>query len=196
VREASVKRKTTETDIKLYINLDGTGKSEIDTGCGFLNHMLTLFSAHSRFDLIVKCVGDMDVDAHHTAEDVAIALGQCIKEAAGDGRGIQRYGNIILPMDDALILCATDFGARAYLNYEIDGLKEKVGDFDTELGEEFMRAFCMNARITMHLKKLTGYNSHHILEGAFKAAARSLRMSLKIDEETKNEMPSTKGILS
>lgn len=196
MRTASIVRKTTETDIEIKVNLDGCGKSEIDTGCGFLNHMLTLFSAHSRIDLVIKCKGDMDVDAHHTTEDIAIALGQCLKEAAGDGRGILRYGHILLPMDDALILCAVDFGARAYLNYEIDNLKDKVGDFDTELGEEFMRALCMNAKITMHIKRLAGFNTHHILEGAFKAVARAMKMALTIDAAHADEMPSTKGILS
>lgn len=196
MRTAALTRKTTETDIEIRVNLDGTGKSEIDTGCGFLNHMLTLFSAHSKIDLFVRCAGDTDVDAHHTTEDIAIALGQCIKEAAGDGRGIQRYGHILLPMDDALILCAVDFGARAYLNYEIDNLKEKVGSFDTELGEEFMRAFAMNAKITLHLKRISGFNTHHILEGAFKALARALRTALQIEKGFEDEMPSTKGILS
>lgn len=196
MRQAEMKRTTTETDIFVSVGLDGTGKSDIDTGCGFLNHMLTLFAAHGKFDLTVKCRGDMDVDAHHTAEDIAIVLGECIKKAAGDMKGITRYGHIILPMDDALILCAVDFGARAYLNYEIDGLSEKVGDFDTELGEEFMRAFAMNAKITLHLQKLAGHNTHHLLEGAFKALARALRISLSVDKAFADQIPSTKGILS
>ena len=196
MRQAEIKRRTTETDIALSINLDGTGKADIDTGCGFLNHMLTLFASHGKFDLAVQCTGDMDVDAHHTAEDIAIVLGEAMKKAAGDMKGIKRYGHIILPMDEALILCAVDFGARAYLNYEIDGLSEKVGDFDTELGEEFMRAFAMNAKITLHFQKLAGHNTHHILEGAFKALARSLRYALEIEEKFSDTVPSTKGIMS
>ena len=196
MRQAEIARKTTETDIYLSIDLDGSGKSEIDTGCGFLNHMLTLFAAHGKFDLKITCKGDMDVDAHHTAEDIAIVLGEAMKKAAGSMKGIRRYGHIILPMDDALILCAVDFGARAYLNYEISGLTEKVGDFDTELGEEFMRALCMNAKMTVHLQKLAGHNTHHILEGVFKALARSLRFALSTDSAFMDEIPSTKGIMS
>lgn len=196
MRCAEITRTTSETDIFIKLNIDGTGKSEISTGAGFLDHMLTLFSAHGRFDLTVHCKGDMHVDAHHTSEDIAIALGQAFRKAAGESRGIVRYGHIILPMDEALVLSAVDFGARAYLNYEIDGLCEKVGDFDTELGEEFFRAFAMNANMTLHLKKLSGKNTHHILEAVFKAAARALRQALSIDMSAKDEIPSTKGTMS
>jgi len=196
MRSAEIKRTTTETDIFLSLAIDGTGKSDIQTGAGFLDHMLTLFAHHGRFDLTVKCAGDIHVDAHHTAEDIAIALGNAFRKAAGDCRGINRYGHIILPMDEALLLCAVDFGARAYLNYEIDGLSEKVGDFDTELGEEFFRAFAMNANMTLHLQKLAGKNTHHILEAAFKAAARAMRHALAIDDSAKDAVPSTKGTLS
>ena len=196
MRRAEISRTTTETDICIAIEIDGKGKSEIDTGVGFLDHMLTLFAAHARFDLTVRCKGDIQVDAHHTAEDIAIALGKALRTAAGDGRGIVRYGHIILPMDEALMLAAVDFGARAYLSYEVDGLAEKVGDFDTELGEEFFRALAMNANMTLHLKKLSGRNTHHILEAAFKASARALRMALSIDKAFENDIASTKGMLS
>ncbi len=195
MRSFSTERKTAETDIKLKLNIDGTGKSTIDTGCGFLDHMLTLFAKHSRFDLDVTCKGDTNVDYHHTAEDIAIVLGNALSECIGDAKGICRYGHIILPMDESLILCAVDAGGRACLNYKLSIPTEKVGDFDTELVEEFMAAFTRSAKINLHLKQLDGTNSHHIIEGAFKALARALKTAVSIDEKFKDEIPSTKGIL-
>jgi imidazoleglycerol-phosphate dehydratase len=195
MRTAEIIRKTAETDIALSLNLDGTGKSEIDTGCGFLNHMLTLFAKHGRFDLSVKCIGDTDVDDHHTAEDIGICLGDAFAKALGDMRGIVRYGNMILPMDEALILSAVDISGRGKF---IPGLKiptEKVGSFDTELIFEFFEAFTRRANVTLHIRQLAGENSHHIIEGAFKGVARALRAAVKIDPDTLNEIPSTKGIL-
>ena len=195
MRTFSTERKTAETDIRLSLNIDGTGKSTIDTGCGFLDHMLTLFAKHSRFDLDVSCKGDTYVDYHHTAEDIAIVLGDALSKCIGDAKGICRYGHIILPMDESLILCAVDAGGRACLNYKLSIPTEKVGDFDTELVEEFMAAFTRSAKINLHLKQLDGTNSHHIIEGAFKALARALKTAVSIDEKFKNEIPSTKGIL-
>lgn len=195
MRSFSTERKTAETDIKLKLNIDGTGKSAIDTGCGFLDHMLTLFAKHSRFDLDVVCKGDTNVDYHHTAEDIAIVLGDALSKCIGDAKGICRYGHIILPMDETLILCAVDAGGRACLNYRLSIPTEKVGDFDTELVEEFMAAFTRSAKINLHLKQLDGTNSHHIIEGAFKALARALKTAVSIDEKFKDEIPSTKGIL-
>lgn len=195
MRTYATERKTAETDIKLSLNIDGAGKSQIDTGCGFLDHMLTLFAKHSGFDLDVTCKGDIQVDYHHTAEDIAIVLGDALYNCIGNAKGICRYGNIILPMDEALILCAVDAGGRACLNYKLSIPTEKVGDFDTELVEEFMAAFTRSAKINLHLKQLDGTNSHHIIEGAFKALARALRAAVSIDEKFKDEIPSTKGIL-
>ena len=195
MRSFSTERKTAETDIKLKLSIDGTGKSTIDTGCGFLDHMLTLFAKHSRFDLDVVCKGDTHVDYHHTAEDIAIVLGDALSKCIGDAKGICRYGHIILPMDETLILCAVDAGGRACLNYRLSIPTEKVGDFDTELVEEFMAAFTRSAKINLHLKQLDGTNSHHIIEGAFKALARALKTAVSIDEKFKDEIPSTKGIL-
>jgi imidazoleglycerol-phosphate dehydratase len=195
MRTFSTERKTAETDIRLSLNIDGTGKSTIDTGCGFLDHMLTLFAKHSRFDLDVTCKGDTNVDYHHTAEDIAIVLGDALSKCIGDAKGICRYGHIILPMDESLILCAVDAGGRACLNYKLSIPTEKVGDFDTELVEEFMAAFTRSAKINLHLKQLDGTNSHHIIEGAFKALARALKTAVSIDEKFKDEIPSTKGIL-
>ncbi len=195
MRTYSAERKTAETDIKLSLNIDGTGKSSIDTGCGFLDHMLTLFAKHSGFDLDITCKGDTQVDYHHTAEDIAIVLGDTLEKCIGDAKGICRYGHIILPMDEALILCAVDAGGRACLNYKLTIPTEKVGDFDTELVEEFMAAFTRSAKINLHLKQLDGTNSHHIIEGAFKALARALRTAVSIDEKFKDVIPSTKGIL-
>ena len=196
MRKAQINRKTAETDIALSLNLDGTGVAACVTGVGFLDHMLTLFARHGRFDLSVTCTGDTYVDDHHTVEDIGICLGKAFAEALGDKRGIARYGDIALPMDEALILAAVDISGRGGCYYSLDIPTEKVGTFDTQLGKEFFDAFARDAGVTLHIRQLAGENSHHILEGAFKAAARSLRMSLKIDEETKNEMPSTKGILS
>lgn len=195
MRTFSTERKTAETDIRLSLNIDGTGKSTIDTGCGFLDHMLTLFAKHSRFDLDVTCKGDTYVDYHHTAEDIAIVLGDALSKCIGDAKGICRYGHIILPMDESLILCAVDAGGRSCLNYKLSIPTEKVGDFDTELVEEFMAAFTRSAKINLHLKQLDGTNSHHIIEGAFKALARALKTAVSIDEKFKDEIPSTKGIL-
>ncbi len=195
MRSYSAERKTAETDIKLSLNIDGTGKSSIDTGCGFLDHMLTLFAKHSGFDLDIICKGDIQVDYHHTAEDIAIILGDALNNCIGDAKGICRYGHIILPMDEALILCAVDAGGRACLNYKLSIPTQKVGDFDTELVEEFMAAFTRSAKINLHLKQLDGTNSHHIIEGAFKALARALRTAVSIDEKFKDVIPSTKGIL-
>lgn len=196
MRSAQIKRKTKETDIILMLNMDGTGESRIDTGCGFLNHMLTLFASHARFDLVVECKGDTYVDYHHTVEDIGIVLGQALKEALGDKRGITRYGNMLLPMDEALILAAVDISGRAHLTYELEIPAEKVGDFDTELTEEFFISLVRNADITLHIRQLSGSNSHHIIEGAFKAVARALRDAAAIDSRFADEIPSTKGVLS
>lgn len=195
MREAEIKRKTNETDIEIKLNIDGSGKSEIDTGCGFLNHMLTLFARHARFDLSVKCDGDTEVDYHHTTEDIGICLGMVLKEALGDMRGIQRYAHIILPMDEALILCAVDVSGRPHLEFDADIPTSRVGDFDTELCEEFLLALVRNAGITLHVKQLAGKNSHHIIEAVFKALGRVLSGAAKINEEYRDEIPSTKGVI-
>ncbi|MBE6626140.1 MAG: imidazoleglycerol-phosphate dehydratase HisB [Ruminococcaceae bacterium] len=195
MRRSEINRKTAETDISLTLDLDGSGRSAIDTGCGFLDHMLTLFAKHGRFDLTVKCVGDVEVDYHHTAEDIGISLGQAFREAVGDKRGIYRYGNMILPMDEALILSAVDISGRDYLGYGLEIPTEKVGDFDTELVEEFWLGFVRNAGITLHIKQFDGKNSHHIIEGTFKSVARSLKDAVAIDPAYANEIPSTKGVL-
>ena len=194
-RIAIIDRKTAETDIKLTLNIDGTGKSAINTGCGFLDHMLTLFARHGRFDLDVTCVGDTYVDYHHTAEDIGIALGKAFSDAVGDKKGIVRYGNFILPMDEALILSAVDISGRSYLAYGLEIPTQKVGDFDTELVEEFWLGFVRNANLTLHIKQMAGSNSHHIIEGAFKSVARSLKQAVAIDKDFADEIPSTKGVL-
>lgn len=195
MRTAEIKRKTAETDIYLYIDLDGTGKNDIATGCGFLDHMLTLFSAHSKFDLTVKCKGDTYVDYHHTVEDIGIALGTAIAQALGDKKGITRYGDTILTMDEAAVLTSVDFSGRTFLGYSLKIPTEKVGDFDTELVEEFWYGFVRKAECALHIKMLAGTNSHHIIEGAFKSAARSLRKATEIDVRFAGEIPSTKGVL-
>jgi len=195
MRSARIVRKTAETDIMLTLALDGSGASEIKTGCGFLDHMLTLFAKHGRFDLLLTCTGDTYVDDHHTVEDVGIALGQAFATALGSKRGICRYGNMILPMDEALILAAVDLSGRGYLGYDLQIPTEKVGTFDTELVEEFWLGFIRNAQCTLHLRKFAGSNSHHIIEGAFKAAGRALRQAVAIDTAFANEIPSTKGVL-
>ena len=195
MRNAIINRKTAETDISLTLCIDGTGKSEIDTGCGFLNHMLTLFARHARIDLTMTCKGDTDVDYHHTVEDCGIALGDALRTALGDCRGICRYGDILLPMDETLMLAAVDVSGRSYLAYDLRLPSQRVGDFDTELGEEFFTALVNHAGITLHLTELSGRNSHHILEAAFKAFARALRTAVKIDPEAADEIPSTKGSL-
>ena len=195
MRTATIIRKTGETDISLTLNLDGTGRSEIATGCGFLDHMLVLFAKHGRFDLTLSCKGDTWVDDHHTVEDVGIALGQAFSLALGDKRGICRYGDVALPMDEALILSAVDLSGRSYLGYGLQIPTQKVGSFDTELVEEFWLGFVRNAQATLHIRQLAGTNSHHIIEGAFKSVARSLRAAVAIDPESAGEIPSTKGVL-
>ena len=195
MREAKIERATKETDIKLSLNLDGKGENEINIGCGFLDHMLTLFARHSRIDLDVYCKGDIDVDYHHTAEDIAICLGKAIKDALGEKKGINRYADVILPMDESLILCAIDISGRGGLYYTLNIPSYRVGDFDTELCEEFFMALCRESGITVHLKSLAGTNSHHIIEGAFKAFARALKTAISVDEKYKDEIPSTKGVI-
>jgi imidazoleglycerol-phosphate dehydratase len=194
-RSTQIQRKTGETDITLALNLDGCGESDVDSGCGFLDHMLTLFARHGRFDLTLSCAGDVQVDDHHTVEDIGICLGEAFLECLGDKRGITRYGDITLPMDEALILCAVDLSGRGVLGYALDVPTEKVGTFDTQLCEEFFLAFVRESRIALHLRQLAGTNSHHIIEGAFKAAARALRKAVALDPDAEDEIPSTKGIL-
>ena len=193
MRTYETSRKTAETDITLALNLDGTGKSTIDTGCGFLNHMLTLFAAHGKFDLTVKCQGDTDVDDHHSVEDIGIVLGQAFQAALGDKRGITRYGSFLLPMDEALIQTAVDISGRSCLCYGLEIPTEKIGTFDTELVEEFFLAFTRNCPMSLHIRQLAGKNAHHIVEGAFKSVARSLKAAVALDGS--NEIPSTKGVL-
>ena len=195
MRNATINRKTAETDIALKLNLDGKGASSIDSSCGFLDHMLTLFAKHGRFDLSLTCQGDTFVDDHHTAEDIGIALGQAFADALGEKRGITRYGDTVLPMDEALILTAVDISGRGYLGYELQIPTEKVGTFDTELVEEFWLAFTRCSGITLHIRQFSGRNSHHIIEGAFKSVARSLRAAVAIDRDYSDEIPSTKGVL-
>ena len=195
MRTSAKIRKTAETEIGLFLNLDGSGKSKINTGCGFLDHMLTLFASHGRFDLEVTCKGDTYVDYHHTVEDIGIVLGEAFSEALGDKRGIHRYGDMLLPMDESLIVSAVDFSGREYLGYALEVPTAKVGDFDTELVEEFFFGFVRKAQCALHIRQLAGKNSHHIIEGAYKSVARSLRQAVAIDEEFKNEIPSTKGVL-
>ena len=195
MRASEIKRKTAETDVRVKLSLDGKGIFKIDTGCGFLDHMLTLFTAHSGYDLSVSCKGDVQVDYHHTAEDIAICLGDAFYEALGEKVGITRYGDIILPMDESLILAAVDISGREYLGFDVEIPAYKVGDFDTELCEEFFRAFVRRARLTLHIKKLAGTNSHHIIEGVFKAVARVLAAATAINPKKADEIPSTKGAL-
>jgi len=193
MRTFEISRKTAETDISLSLNLDGTGKSSVDTGCGFLNHMLTLFAAHGKFDLTVKCCGDTDVDDHHSVEDIGIVLGQAFQAALGDKRGITRYGAFLLPMDEALIQTAVDISGRSCLCYGLEIPTQKIGTFDTELVEEFFLAFTRNCPMSLHIRQLAGKNSHHIVEGAFKSVARSLKAAVALDGT--NDIPSTKGVL-
>ena len=195
MRKAEIMRKTNETDIYAEINLDGRGVGKIDTGIGFLDHMLALFARHGRFDLTVKCTGDLQVDGHHTVEDVGVCLGKVFLQAVGEKRGICRYGFTVLPMDEALILTAVDLSGRAYLGYGLDIRAGKVGDFDTELAEEFFYAFVRSAECTLHVKQLSGSNAHHIIEGAFKSFARSLRRAVATESGFEDEIPSTKGVL-
>ncbi len=216
MRESEIIRKTAETDIKLRLVIDGSGKSDIQTGCGFLDHMLTLFAKHSKFDLAVKCVGDTYVDYHHTVEDVGICLGLAFNEAIGDKKGIKRYGGAILPMDETLIVSAVDLSGRSCLVYNLDVPATKVGDFDTELVEEFFISFVRNSNCTLHVNEMYGKNTHHIIEGAFKSVAKSFREAVEInsvienafsavarvlkdaveiDNPFKDEIPSSKGVL-
>ena len=197
MRISAIERKTGETNVCVRLNIDGElgGTGEIGTGCGFLDHMLTLWARHGRFDLDVKCTGDVEVDYHHTVEDVGIVIGRAFREALGDCKGIRRYGDIILPMDESLVMAASDVSGRAHLEYDAPATAEKVGDFDTELAEEFWRAFVREAGVTLHIRLLAGRNAHHIIESVFKAAARCLRESVSIDAGAAGEIPSTKGVL-
>lgn len=195
MRTAEITRKTAETDILLKLDLDGRGQSAIDTGVGFLDHMLTLFARHGRFDLQISCQGDTQVDDHHTTEDIGIALGEAFAKALGEKKGIVRYGYMILPMDEALILSAVDFSGRSLLAFGLEGLTEKVGSFDTELVEEFWQGFTRKAECSLHIRQLAGSNTHHIIEGAFKSVARSMRQAVAIEEAFADEIPSTKGVL-
>ena len=195
MRTAEIARKTAETDITLSLNLDGTGRGEIATACGFLDHMLTLFARHGRFDLTVHCQGDTWVDDHHTVEDVGICLGDAFARALGDLGGVNRYGSTILPMDEALLLTAVDLSGRGMLCCELDLPTEKVGTFDTQLAEEFFLAFTRRCQCTLHIRQLAGKNSHHIIEGAFKSFGRALRQAAAIDPALNGEIPSTKGVL-
>ena len=195
MRTAAIERKTAETDIRLTLTLEGAGLSDVDTGCGFMDHMLTLFAKHGRFDLAVRCAGDTDVDYHHTVEDLGIVLGAAFAQALGDKRGISRYGSCVLPMDEALILTAVDLSGRAYLGFELPLAAQKVGDFDTELVKEFFMAFARSAACTLHIRELAGENTHHVIEGAFKSFGRTMRAAAAIDPEAADEIPSTKGML-
>ena len=196
MRKSDIKRTTAETDISLSLCLDGSGKSEIDTGVGFLDHMLTLFARHGRFDLQVKCSGDTNVDDHHSVEDIGIVLGQAFAEALGDKRGVVRYGSMLLPMDEALILCAVDLSGRACLRNAVTLPCQKVGSFDTELVQEFLLGFVRKSEITLHFRMFAGENTHHIIEAMFKALGRALAAAVRIDEQYSDEIPSTKGLLS
>ena len=193
-RVAARKRTTKETDIDMQLNLDGEGLFEGSSGVPFFDHMLTLLAKHGRFDLSLTCRGDLEVDAHHTVEDIGIVLGELLTEALGDKRGIGRYGDIILPMDEALILCAVDLSGRPFLNYDVHLAAEQIGLFDTELAEEYMRAFAMSAKVNLHLVQMAGSNTHDIIEGCFKALARSLRKAVAV-EAGSSEIPSSKGML-
>jgi imidazoleglycerol-phosphate dehydratase len=193
MRRGNIERKTAETDVALQLTIDGSGQYDIETNCGFLDHMLELFARHGRFDLTLRCKGDTQVDMHHTVEDIAICLGAAFDEALGDRKGIRRYGSCVLPMDEALILAALDISGRAYLNYRLYLPAAKVGDFDTELAKEFFAALSRSMKATMHIKQLEGENTHHIIEGAFKAVARALKTAASIDADYADEIPSTKG---
>jgi len=196
MRRGEVTRKTAETDISLSLNLDGAGKSSVTTGVGFLDHMLELFAKHGRFDLEINCSGDIHVDSHHSVEDIGICLGTAFAHALGDARGICRYSDVTLPMDETLVLCAVDISGRSHLSLEVTLPDHAVGAMDTELFEEFMQAFVRKAGITLHICKLSGKNAHHIIEACFKALARALRLAVKIDDEFSDEIPSTKGLIT
>ena len=195
MRTADIRRDTRETRIQLSLNLDGTGKADIATGVGFLDHMLELFARHGDFDLIVRCQGDTQVDGHHSVEDIGICLGRAFAEALGDKRGITRYGQFLLPMDETLVLCAVDLSGRAYLGWAVDLPAQKVGDFDTELGKEFWLGFLRHCPASLHFRELSGENTHHILEAVFKGAGRALKQAVALDEKHRDEIPSTKGLL-
>lgn len=195
MRRKKIVRDTKETQIILALEVDGTGAYEIDTGCGFFNHMMELFTRHGRFDIAIDCKGDTDVDYHHTVEDIGIALGRAFREALGDKKGIYRYGSMLLPMDEALILCAVDIGGRSSVNFDVEIPTQKVGDFDTELVKEFVLALAREMGLTVHIRMLAGENTHHIIEGVFKALGRALRQACAIEEEYADEIPSTKGVL-
>ena len=195
MRTTEFERNTAETQIRIMLNLDGSGRSDIQSGCGFLDHMLTLFARHGRFDLTLKCSGDTDVDYHHTVEDVGICLGKALFESLGDKKGIRRYGDITLPMDETLMLCAVDISGRDDLGFQVELPSNKVGDFDTELTEEFFLGFVRNAGLTLHFKQFAGKNTHHIIEAVFKAFGRALKTAVSIDPDFANEIPSTKGLL-
>ena len=194
-RTAELKRTTAETDIYVSVDLDGNGETTIASGIGFLDHMLVLLSRHSGISMTVTCNGDTEVDDHHSTEDIGIALGTVVREALGDKKGIRRYGTMILPMDEALVIAALDISGRGGLYYDVLFLTEKIGTFDTELVEEFMHSFAMNAGITLHLRKLAGTNSHHVAEACFKGLGRALREAVSMDERFKDSVPSTKGVL-
>ncbi len=195
MRTATIKRKTKETDIEVSVDLDGKGTSTISTGIGFLDHMLDLLARHSRIDLTVKAVGDLHIDFHHTAEDTGIALGQAVKQALGDMKGITRYADVHVPMDEALTRVCIDISGRPFLVFKAEFVRDKVGTFDTELVQEWFQAFAMNAGITLHAECLYGTNDHHIAESCFKGLARALRAAVAIDPKAKDEVPSTKGTL-
>ena len=195
MRTSEINRKTKETDIYLSLNLDGSGKSEIDTGVGFFDHMLTLFASHGMFDLVVKCNGDLEVDAHHTVEDVGICLGMALNKALGDMKGIKRYADKTIPMDESLILTAVDISGRPHLAFDLEVPAKKVGNFDTELVSEFFLAFVRNAKLTLHIKKLAGRNTHHIIEGCFKSFARTMDEATSFDIRREGVLPSTKGVI-
>jgi len=195
MRNAEIRRDTAETKVSISLTLEGTGKSKIDTGVGFLDHMLTLFAKHGRFDLAVRCDGDNYVDDHHAVEDIGISLGQAFKEALGDKKGIRRYADMVLPMDEALTLCAVDISGRGYLNYDVKIYTEKIGDFDSELIKEFFEAFVRKSEVTLHFVQFAGENSHHIAESMFKAFGRTMAKACSIDLERAQELPSTKGVL-
>lgn len=195
MRRKKIVRDTKETQIILALEVDGTGAYEIDTGCGFFNHMMELFTRHGRFDIAIDCKGDTDVDYHHTVEDVGIVLGRAFREALGDKKGIYRYGSMLLPMDEALILCAVDIGGRSSVSFDVEIPAQKVGDFDTELVKEFVLALSREMGLTVHIRMLAGENTHHIIEGVFKALGRALRQACAIEEEYADEIPSTKGVL-
>ena len=196
MRKSDISRKTAETDIRLTLTLDGTGKSDIQTGVGFLDHMLTLFARHGAFDLSLSCQGDTNVDDHHSVEDIGIALGEAFREALGEKRGVRRYGDVTLPMDEALILAAVDLSGRGGFYGDLHIPAQKVGTFDTELTEEFFIALSRNGGMTLHVRQLAGQNSHHIIEGAFKAVAQALRTAVAVDPDFAGDIPSTKGVLS